>query len=109
VRDLVPYLIVFGCLIAVMGFFTWLKGLMRRRGLAGSALRDALASYEEAMRITSHESHIEIRAQAERQAPIASPDDPRWTSRTAARVRTLRTRSSLRPRTRRRRPRWQSR
>ncbi|MGV9351379.1 hypothetical protein ACWDSD_43060 [Streptomyces spiralis] len=68
------------------------KGLMRRHGVAGSALRNALSSYEEAMRITSHESHIEIRAGADRQAPIASPDDPRWTSRTAASAGTVRTR-----------------
>ncbi|MGW6458314.1 hypothetical protein ACWF94_20780, partial [Streptomyces sp. NPDC055078] len=33
------------------------------------------ASYEEAFRITSHESYVEIRAQAERKAPLLSPDD----------------------------------
>ncbi|GAA2243826.1 hypothetical protein GCM10010232_33570 [Streptomyces amakusaensis] len=76
--EAVACLVVSGFLIAVMGFFTWLKRLVLRRGLAGSALRGALASYEEALRITSHESHIEIRAQADRQAPVVS-DDPRWT------------------------------
>lgn len=102
--EVVPYLVVVGCLIAVMGFFTWLKRLVIRRGLAGSALRGALASYEEAMRITSHESHIEIRAQADRQAPAVS-DDPRWTGRTAARTNTVLARRSRRPGRRRRRPR----
>lgn len=52
-----------------MGFFTWLKRLVLRRVLAGSALRGAPASYEEAVRITSHGSHIEIRAQADRRPP----------------------------------------
>lgn len=94
--EVVPYLVVSGCLIAVMGFFTWLKRLVLRRGLAGSALRGALASYEEAMRITSHESQIEIRAQADRQAPVVS-DDPRWTSRTSEGTSAARTRRARRP------------
>ncbi|WP_181361482.1 hypothetical protein [Streptomyces sp. A244] len=102
--DVVPCLVVSGCLIAVMGFFTWLKRLVIRRGLAGSALRGALASYEEAMRITSHESHIEIRAQADRRTPVVS-DDPGWTCRTAAGTSAARTRWSRRP-GRRRLRRW---
>ncbi|WP_326806488.1 MULTISPECIES: hypothetical protein [unclassified Streptomyces] len=81
--EMVPYLIVFGCLVSVVGFFTWLKGVVRRRGLAGTAVTGALASYEEAMRTTAHDSHVEVRAQADRRAPILSPDDPRWTGRTA--------------------------
>ncbi|MER7174084.1 hypothetical protein [Streptomyces mesophilus] len=94
--EVVPYLLAFGGLIAVMAFFTWLKRLVLRRGLSGSALRGALASYEEAMRITSHESHIEIRAQADRQAP-AFDDDPRWTGRTLAGANAVRTRRSSGP------------
>lgn len=74
-----PYLVLIGCLAVVLGFLTWLKGVIRRRGTAGSALRGALASYEEAMRITAHDSHHEIRAQADRRAPVFSPGDPRWT------------------------------
>ncbi|MBO8199392.1 hypothetical protein ABZY93_23515 [Streptomyces smyrnaeus] len=103
----VPYLVVSGCLIAVMVSFTWLKRLMLRRGLAGSALRGALASYEEAMRITSHESHIEIRAQADRRTPVVS-DDPGWTGHPAAGTSTARTRRSRRP-GRRRLRRWSGR
>ncbi|MFI9584936.1 hypothetical protein ACIHCQ_24510 [Streptomyces sp. NPDC052236] len=34
-----------------------------------------MASYDEAFRVTAHESHYEIKAQAERQVPMASPDD----------------------------------
>ncbi|MGW1291790.1 hypothetical protein [Streptomyces sp. NPDC002533] len=103
-NEVLPYLVMSGCLIAVMGFFTWLKRLVLRRGLAGSALRGALASYEEAMRVTSHESHIEIRAQADRQAPVVSDDQWR-TGRTAAGVSAARGRRSRRS-GRRRLHRW---
>ncbi|MFJ2172606.1 hypothetical protein ACIOHE_06800 [Streptomyces sp. NPDC087851] len=70
-----PFLILVGGLAAVLGFFAWLAARVRRRGLAGGAMGAALASYEEAFRITAHEAHVEIRAQAERKAPILSPDD----------------------------------
>ncbi|MGW1195698.1 hypothetical protein ACWD4B_07520 [Streptomyces sp. NPDC002536] len=76
-----PYLILIGCLAAVMGFFTWLAALARRRGVAGSAVRAALASYEEGMRITAYDAHHEVRAQADRQAPVVSPDGPAWGGR----------------------------
>ncbi|GAA2117705.1 hypothetical protein [Streptomyces synnematoformans] len=102
--EVVPYLVVSGCLGAVMGLFTWLKRLVLRRGLAGSALRGALASYEEAMRITSHESHVEVRVQADRQTPVVS-DNPRWTGRAPAGTSAARTRPSRRP-GRRRLRRW---
>ncbi|GAB2620416.1 hypothetical protein GCM10027168_60600 [Streptomyces capparidis] len=82
--EVVPYLIGLACLGAVMAFLTWLKGVIRRRGLAGSAIAGALASYEEAMRITAHDSHHEVRAQADRKAPALSPDDPRWTGHLAS-------------------------
>jgi hypothetical protein len=71
-----PFLILLGALAAVLGFFTWLATRIRRHGLAGGALSAALASYEEAFRVTSHASHIELRAQAERKAPIPLPDGP---------------------------------
>lgn len=75
--DVVPYLVLTGALIAVMGLLTWFKGVVRRRGPAGSAMRGALAAYEEAMRVTSHDSHHEVRAEADRRAPVGSPGDPR--------------------------------
>ncbi|MGW3243807.1 hypothetical protein [Streptomyces sp. NPDC001070] len=74
--DLVGYLIVTGSLAAVMGLFTWLARVIRRHGLAGQALSAALASYEEAFRVTSCEAHQEIRAQADRKVPFESPDEP---------------------------------
>ncbi|MFD7220638.1 hypothetical protein [Streptomyces sp. NPDC056730] len=71
---LLPFLIAAGVLAVVLGFFTWLAARVRRRGLAGGAMSAALASYEEAFRITAHESYVEVRAQAERKAPMLSPD-----------------------------------
>ncbi len=70
-----PYLVLAGCLAAVSGLLTWLAARIRRRGLAGGAMSAALASYEEAFRVTAHEAHVEIRAQAQRKAPLLSPDD----------------------------------
>ncbi|QOV40846.1 hypothetical protein IM697_22135 [Streptomyces ferrugineus] len=70
-----PFLVLIGGLAAVLGFFAWLAARIRRRGLAGGAMSAALASYEEAFRITAHEAHVEIQAQAERKAPLLSPDD----------------------------------
>ncbi|MFI5686269.1 hypothetical protein [Streptomyces sp. NPDC051636] len=71
---LLPYLVLLAGLTVVMGFFTWLARLIRRRGSAGAGMGAALAAYEEAFRATSHASHHEIRAQAERKAPTGSPD-----------------------------------
>ncbi len=77
--DVVPYPVLCGCLLAVTGFFTWVKRVIRRRGAAGSAMRGALAAYEEAMRVTAHESHHEVRVAADRRAEAGGPGDPRWT------------------------------
>ncbi|MFF8869919.1 hypothetical protein [Streptomyces massasporeus] len=73
---LLPLLIVVGALAAVMGLFTWLASVVRRRGLAGSGFRAAMASYEEAFRVTAHDSHYEIQAQARAKSPAAAPGDP---------------------------------
>ncbi|MDX3380661.1 hypothetical protein PV682_04250 [Streptomyces niveiscabiei] len=43
------------------------------------ALSAAPASYEEAFRATSHASHVEIKAQADRKEPTPTPD--RWRAR----------------------------
>ncbi|WP_405899041.1 hypothetical protein OG242_17390 [Streptomyces sp. NBC_00727] len=77
--QLLPLLVCAGALAAVMGLLGWVAVRARRRGLAGSALQAAMASYDEAFRVTAHESYYEIRAQADRQAPMAAPDDP-WRS-----------------------------
>ncbi|MFI0780605.1 hypothetical protein [Streptomyces sp. NPDC021212] len=73
---LLPYLIFVGVLVAVMGFFAWLAVVARRRGVAGSAIRAAVAAHDQAWQVSGYQSHLEIRAQAERKAPIESPDHP---------------------------------
>ncbi|MEW1893335.1 hypothetical protein [Streptomyces sp. NBC_00523] len=70
-----PLLVCTGALAAVMGLLGWLAVRARRRGAAGSAMGAALAAYDEAFRVTAHESYYEVRAQADRQASMASPDD----------------------------------
>ncbi|MCT2545881.1 MULTISPECIES: hypothetical protein [Streptomyces] len=72
--EVVPLLVVVAALASVMGFFTWLAVVARRRGVAGSALSAALASYNEAYQGTAHQAYHEIRVQAERQVPVLSPD-----------------------------------
>ncbi|MFJ8789179.1 hypothetical protein [Streptomyces sp. NPDC102462] len=74
---LLPYPALAGGLVVVLGFFTWLARLIRRRGAAGAGIGAALAAYEEAFRATSHAAHYEVRAQARRKAPTGSPDGPR--------------------------------
>ncbi|MGJ3560088.1 hypothetical protein ACR6C2_21780 [Streptomyces sp. INA 01156] len=88
---LMPFLILAGSLSAVLGFFAWLAARIRRRGLAGGAMSAAMASYEEAFRITAHEAHVEIRRKqnAERRSchptttgdeALAKPAGPRQRS-----------------------------
>ncbi|MGW2329144.1 hypothetical protein ACWC5C_25775 [Streptomyces sp. NPDC001700] len=71
-----PYLVFVGALVAVMGCFAWLAVLARRRGVAGSAIRAAVAAHDQAWQVSGYQSHLEVRAQAERKAPIESPDRP---------------------------------
>jgi hypothetical protein len=78
-NQLLPFLVIAGSLAAVMGFFTWLASVVRRRGLAGAGIREAMASFEEAYKVTSHDSYYEIQAQARAQSPTATPGDP-WRS-----------------------------
>lgn len=80
-RELLPLLVLAGSLAAVMGFFTWLASRARRRGVAGAAIRAAMASYDEAFRVTAHDAHYEIQAQSERKVPMVSPDNPWGRSR----------------------------
>ncbi|MFD5160150.1 hypothetical protein ACFWMJ_19075 [Streptomyces hawaiiensis] len=77
--ELLPLLIVAGALALVMGLFAWLASVIRRRGLAGSGFSAAMASYEEAFRVTAHDAHYQIQAQARAQSPAAVPGDP-WRS-----------------------------
>jgi hypothetical protein len=73
-----PYLILAAALGLLLSGLTWVGSWARRNGRMGSGLSGALASYEEAMRTTSHAAHHELRAQADRILQAPSPD-PRWT------------------------------
>lgn len=96
--DLLGCLIVAAALAVVMGVFAWLARVIRRRGVAGHAVAAALASYEEAFRVTSYEAHQEIRTQAERKVPFESPDGP-WRPARAVLAERPAARSSRGPRT----------
>ncbi|MGW8397727.1 hypothetical protein ACWGLP_13705 [Streptomyces lydicus] len=72
---LLPPLLIAGGFAAVLACLAWLARYVRRRGAAGAGVGAAMATYDEAFRVTAHESHHEIRAQAERKAPLLSPDD----------------------------------
>ncbi|MFD9715299.1 hypothetical protein [Streptomyces sp. NPDC059076] len=100
--EAVSLLVIAGALAVVMGLFTWLASIVRRRGAAGTAISAALASYDEAFRVTAHESHYEIRAQTERKAPAPSPDDPWRSAADVDRRSKGPARPSRRPRSRRR-------
>jgi hypothetical protein len=65
---------VLGGLAASVAVLAGLARRVRRRGTAGAAASAALASWEEAFRITSHEAYQEVRVQSDRTPPRPSPD-----------------------------------
>jgi hypothetical protein len=75
-RELLPYLVLAGVLAVVLGGFAGFAALVRRRGLAGQAVRAAMAAYDEALHVTAYEAYQEARARTERQAPASTPGDP---------------------------------
>ncbi|MGW6279068.1 hypothetical protein [Kribbella sp. NPDC055071] len=60
--------------VVVLAALTWFASWAKRRG-RGSGVAGALAAYEEAYRPTSHHSHYEQRAAADRKSETGSPDD----------------------------------
>ncbi|MFI8516966.1 hypothetical protein ACIGEZ_03910 [Streptomyces sp. NPDC085481] len=78
--DFLPLLVTAAALAGVLGLLTRLAVVVRRRGTAGAAITAAMAAHDEAFRITAHESYVEVQAQAERKAPLLSPDGP-WRKR----------------------------
>ncbi|MFE1379087.1 hypothetical protein ACFW6S_09100 [Streptomyces sp. NPDC058740] len=79
--DILPLLVIAAVIAGILGLLARLAVVVRRRGTAGAALTAALAAHDEAFRITAHEAHVEIQAQADRKAPLLSPDGP-WPKRT---------------------------
>ncbi|MBB5934389.1 hypothetical protein [Streptomyces zagrosensis] len=81
---IVPFLLIVGFFAASLGCCVWLAVHVRRRGTAGGAISAAMASYDEAFKVTSHESYYEIQALTQRKAPLLSPDEEWRTERGAA-------------------------
>ncbi|MFF0339905.1 hypothetical protein [Kribbella sp. NPDC004875] len=67
-------LVFLGGLAVVLAGLTWFATWAKRRG-RGSGVAGALAAYEEAYRTTAHQSHHELRQQADRKSETGSPDD----------------------------------
>ncbi len=68
------YVVFLSGTLVVLAGLTWFAKWAKGRG-HGSGLAGAVAAYEEAYRPTSHHSHHEQRAAANRQAEAGSPDD----------------------------------
>lgn len=68
------YVVFLGSVVVVLGGLTWFASWAKRRG-RGSGVAGALAAYEEAYRTTGHQSHYELRQQADRKSETGSPDD----------------------------------
>jgi hypothetical protein len=60
--------------VVALALLTWFASWAKRRG-RGSGVAGALAAYEEAYRTTAHQSHHELRQQADRKSETGSPDD----------------------------------
>ena len=73
--EVLPVIAVVGGLAGVLAGLALLAARARRRGTAGSAIAGAMAAYDEAFHGTAHDSYVEVQAQAERTAPIPSPDN----------------------------------
>ncbi len=72
---LLPYVLLSAGFASVLALCTLLALRVRRRGTGGDGIAAAMAAYNEAFRVTAYEAHQEITAQAERKAPLLSPDD----------------------------------
>ena len=68
------YLVFLGGLVVVLAGLTWFASWAKRRG-RGSGVAGAIAAYDEAYRTTAHQSHYELRQQADRKSESGSPDD----------------------------------
>jgi hypothetical protein len=73
VRDM-AYVVFLAGVVVALALLTWFASWANRRG-RGSGVAGALAAYEEAYRTTAHQSHHELRQQADRKSETGSPDD----------------------------------
>ncbi|WP_134007899.1 hypothetical protein [Kribbella sp. VKM Ac-2566] len=68
------YVVFLAGLAVVLAGLTWFASWAKRHG-RGSGVAGALAAHDEAYRTTAHQSHHELRLQAERKSESGSPDD----------------------------------
>ncbi|MGP3971130.1 hypothetical protein [Streptomyces sp. 6N223] len=102
--QLVPLMVITGCLLAALALLSWFAARVRRRGTARDAFQVITGVTDMMYQPSAQESHHEIQAQAERKSPFSTPGAGPW--RPAA-ARDLRTPpgAGRRPRRRRWRPR----
>jgi hypothetical protein len=72
--EFLPFIAAIVVIAVLMAGLAWSARLARRRGTAGAALAGAMAAYDEAFHGTAHDAFVEVQAQAERNAPLFSPD-----------------------------------
>jgi hypothetical protein len=72
--DVLAPLLIVGGVLAVPAGLVWISIRARRRGLAGAAMRAAMAAYSEAFQATAHHAYAEIQAQGRRMTPRPSAD-----------------------------------
>ncbi len=65
-------IITIAILAAILGAFPWLAARVRSRGIGGGVFEPIQDMWDP----TVHRTQIELHAQAEREAPAPSPDDP---------------------------------
>ena len=68
------YVVFIAGLVVVLAGLAWFASWAKRHG-HGSGVAGALAAYDEAYRTTAHQSHHELRQQADRKSESGSPDD----------------------------------
>jgi len=74
VSEILPPLLIVGGLLAVLGGLVLMSVRVRRRGMAGAAMRAAMAAYSEAFQATAHQAHAEIQTQNRRTVARPSAD-----------------------------------
>jgi Tfp pilus assembly protein PilE len=73
--DALPPLMIVVGMVSILAGLVWMSGRIRRRGMAGAAMRAAMAAYAEAFQTTAHQAHAEIQVQNRRMVARPSPDD----------------------------------
>lgn len=71
--EFLAFLVVAGCLAAILAGLAWLGSYVRRHGIGGAVMNPVDEIYHPA----AHRFRFEIQVQEERMVPMPSPDDQR--------------------------------